>query len=463
MPCVSSRPRRGQVLLWVSLTLFASFAVFSLCIWQATRSRFDADPQLLAALQTAEIVEEPAAATDEEWPQWRGVRRDGVTVSRDLLIEWTAGDPKVIWEKDVSSYQGYSSFAVAAGRAYTMLRDGTDEAIVCWNIEDGSEVWRKSSPSGVANGDTLGGYGAGPRSTPTLHEGLLYSVGAAGHFQCRKADSGDLLWEKDLLKDYGASNLRWGTTFSPLVDGDLGYTNPGGSGGKSLVAFDRISGAEKWRSQDNPAGYSSPVAITIDGERQIIFFTGDSLVGVTATDGILRWRFPWATQHGVNAATPIPFRAKIDGKEQHFAFISSGYGKGCALVALVHKNDGFAAQRVFESNSLCSHFGSPIRVGDHVYGFNETNLVCLSLRTGKEKWKKSGFKKGTLLAVNGNLLVLGEDGKLALMKATPEEPPIISEAARVMGRRCWTMPVLAEGRLLLRDEENVRCLDLRKH
>ncbi len=323
-------------------------------------------------------------------------------------------------------------------------------------------------------------------------------MGAAGRFQCRVAATGRLVWEKDLLKEYRAPNLRWGTAFSPLVDGDLVFTNPGGPNGNSLAAFDRKTGEERWHSLDDPAGYSSPVAIDVEGERQIVFFTGHSLVGVTAKEGKLRWRFAWPTPNAVNAATPITFRALIDGKEQPFVFISSGYGKGCALVALVSQRGKIDAVRVFESNSFCSHFGSPVRVGDHVYGFNETKLVCLNLRTGKEIWGKNGFKKGSLLAVHdtldrptlgasaigllgsplgggpalasaallsardGYLLILGEEGKLALMKATPDEAAIVVEAPRLMGRRCWTMPVLADGRLLLRDEDKILCLDLRQ-
>jgi outer membrane protein assembly factor BamB len=497
MPNQNARPRRGHILLWVSVALFALFAALAVCMWFATRARFDADPNLVEALKTAEFVEDPAAAADAGWPQWRGPRRDGVVIVRDLPTEWPNGLTQ-LWEKDIADNEGYSAFAVAGGRVFTLVREGTNEVIVCWKLDDGTEVWRQTYPSGLSSKDNLGGYGAGPRSTPTVHDGLVYTVGAVGRFQCRKIADGELAWEKDLLKDYGAPNLRWGTAFSPLVDGDLVFTNPGGPDGKSLVAFDRRTGEEKWHSENDPAGYSSPIAIDADGERQIVFFTGSHLVGVTAREGTCRWRYPWQTPNDVNAATPIAFTAKIDGRAQHFVFISSGYGKGCALVALVKKEGQWQAERIFESNNFCSHFGSPVRIGDHVYGFNETTLVCLSLRTGEDRWKKNGFKKGTLLGVKAALappaqsaaavgllgspfglgpalaapplvssgaaylLVLAEDGRLALMPATPERAVILTEAARLMGRRCWTMPVLADGKLLLRDEDKIRCLDLHK-
>jgi hypothetical protein len=150
-------------------------------------------------------------------------------------------------------------------------------------------------------------------------------------------------------------------------------------------------------------------------------------------------------------------------RERQYLFISSGYGKGCALVALVRDSAGKdTAKAVFDSNLLCSHYGTPVRVGDHVYGFNESTLVCMSLRTGQVAWKKSGYKKGSLLAVGDHLLVLGEEGKLALLKASPEEMRVVAEDRRAMEHKCWSMPVLVDGRLLLRDDSVIRCLDLRK-
>jgi len=473
MPTSSTRPRRGQVLLRASLALFAGFAVFSACMWYSTRTRFVADADLTQELAKAEFVEEAAPPTGAGWPQWRGFRRDGVAFAPDLLTEWPSNGPPRLWSEDITGLDGFSTFAVAGDRAFTMGRKDDDEVVLCFRPDTGETVWEKRydprfDVGGKKSFDPAKErehleYGDGPRATPALDGGRVYTVGATGRLQCRRAEDGELLWEHSLLPEYGAPNLRWGFACSPLIDGGLVFVNPGGPGGKSLAAFDKESGKEVWKGQDDAAGYSSPVAITVEGERQIVFFTADSLVGVAARDGAARWRFRWDTEHGVNAATPIPFRAKVGGKERQYLFISSGYNKGCALVALVPKaGGGHDARAVFDSNFFCSHYGSPIRVGDHVYGFNETTLVCMSLRTGQVVWKQSGYKKGSLLAVGEYLLVLGEDGKLALLKASPEGPEVVAEDRRAMPHKCWTMPVLADGRLLLRDQDAIRCLDMRK-
>jgi outer membrane protein assembly factor BamB len=477
MPMSSTRPRRGQVLLRASLALFAGFAVFSVCMWYSTRTRFVADANLTEELAKAEFVEEPPPPTDAGWPQWRGFRRDGVAFAPDLLTEWPSNGPPRLWSEDITGLDGFSTFAVAGDRAFTMGRKNDDEVVLCFRPDTGETVWEKRydprfDVGGIKSfdpGEKRAGlqYGNGPRATPALDGGRVYTVGVTGQFQCRRVEDGELLWEHNLLTEYGAANPKWGFACSPLIDGGLVFVNPGGPAGKSLAAFDKESGKEVWKSQDDPAGYSSPVAITVEGERQIVFFTAHSLVGVAARDGALRWRFPWPTDFGVNAATPIPIRAKVGGKERHYLFITSGYKKGSALVALVPKaGGGHDARSVFESNLFCSHYGSPVRVGDHVYGFNESTLVCISLRTGKVRWElpgdRTGYKKGSLLAVNDYLLVLGEDGKLGLLKASPEGPEVVAEDRRAMRHKCWTMPVLVDGRLLLRDQDVIRCLDMRQ-
>jgi outer membrane protein assembly factor BamB len=457
-------PRSANLYLWAGVVLFVVFAGLAYGMWRSLQNRFISDEQLLRELGDAEFVEEPQPATND-WPQWRGVRRDGVAFSGPLRTDWPNGGPPELWNKDITDNEdnraAYSSFAVANGRVFTMLRKNEKEAIVCWNLDDGTEKWQEEYDPQLPKQIE---YGNGPRSTPTYYDGRLYTVGSTGRLQCRQADNGSLLWEHDLRGEYGAVMPRWGIAFSPLVDDQYVYTSPGGPNGMGFVAIDRVTGKEAWATQDEASGYSSPVAITVGGERQIVFFAAHHLVGLDPRSGALRWRYPWETFAEVNAATPVTFRTKVGGVERTYVLITSGYRRGCALIAILPESTGgFSARRVFESSRLQSHHGSPVRVGDHVYGFSETTLVCMSLRTGEVAWSKSGYKKGTLLAVGEYLLVLGEEGKLALLKATPSKDEVVVEAPRVMGRRCWTMPVLAEGRLLLRDEDKVRCLDMRQH
>ncbi|HEV3260820.1 MAG TPA: PQQ-binding-like beta-propeller repeat protein [Gemmataceae bacterium] len=456
MAAAAARRRGIGALGWVVVALLVLFG--AQVVYQkfyANHPRFTPDEGLIAELAAAEIEEEPPPSPASGWPQWRGLRRDGVAHEPDLLMAWPRSGPPKVWE--IPGGEGYSAFAVAGGRAYSMLQQNDRQAVVCWNAADGKELWRAPLEGAYSK------QFAGPRSTPTLDGDRLYAVSAGGQFACLTADTGHVLWKHDLLAEFHAANLEWGIAGSPLVDGDLVFVNPGGPNGHSVAAFHKSDGRLAWKALDDPAGYSSPVALTASGVRQVVFFTGAGAVGVAAADGKLLWRFPWLTDYGVNAATPLTFKARKGDEVLDYVFISSGYGKGCALVKIEGDGKvGFRARRVYEGNQMCNHFASPVRYHDHFYGLNEAKLTCMDVRTGQVKWERSGFQKGSLLRVDGYLLVLGEYGKLALMEATPEEPPDIASASPLGRRRCWTMPALADGKLYLRDETKVLCLKVRK-
>jgi outer membrane protein assembly factor BamB len=453
----SHRRSSGRGLMVVIVALLVVFvALAAYQKFQAEHNRFASDRELQAELDGARLIDQPAEAPTAEWPQWRGARRDGVAFCPDFLTEWPARGPARLWQADGA--EGYSSFAVADGRAYTMLRDGGQEVVLCLDAANGNELWRFSYECGYE--DHMGGRG--PRSTPSVDGDRVYTVGASGMFHCLTAAKGEKLWHHDLLAEFNAPRQQWGVAFSPLVEGDLVYTTPGGPNGNSLAAFDKKTGKLAWKALDDPAGYSSPVGMTVAGVRQIVYFTGDSAVGVAPSTGALYWRFPWPTSHNVNAATPIVFKVRQEDRELDYVFISSGYNQGCALLKIhADGKGGFEARRVYESNQMCSHFSSPVRRGEYVYGFNEAKLTCMDLRTGKVAWEQSGFNKGSLVVVGDYLVVLGEGGKLALVKATPEEYYEVA-TAQVFRKRCWTVPVLAEGKLFLRDEDHILCLKATK-
>jgi outer membrane protein assembly factor BamB len=450
----SRRQRSGRVLSYVIVTLLIFFiALVAYQKFYANRVLFFGDQSLQEELEAARLLDDPAAGPG--WPQWRGPRRDGVAFSADFLTDWPADCPARLWQVDGA--EGYSSFAVVDGRAYTMLREGGQEVVLCLDAADGKEVWRFPYDCRYSSG-----YGSGPRSTPSVDGGRVYTVGATGVFHCLDAARGEKLWRHDLLSEFNAPPQQWGIAFSPLVEGDLVYTTPGGPNGNSLAAFDKKTGALVWKALDDAGGYSSPIGMTVDGVRQIVYFTGDAAVGVAPDTGALYWRYPWPTDFKVNAATPIILRARQGERELDYVFISSGYGKGCALLKIhLDGKGGFEAKRVYESNQLCSHFSSPVRHGDYVYGFNEAKLTCMELRTGEVKWQQSGFNKGSLVVVGDYLIVLGEQGKLALAEATPQGYRALA-ASRPFQGRCWTVPVLADGKLFLRDEQQILCLDVKK-
>jgi outer membrane protein assembly factor BamB len=251
-------------------------------------------------------------------------------------------------------------------------------------------------------------------------------------------------------------------SFSPLIEGDLLLTNPGGSAGNSVVAFDKHSGQVVWHVLDDPAGYSSPIGVTAAGQRQVIVFTGASLVGLSPKDGRPFWRYRWQTTYEVNAATPIALAARSGDTTFDYVFISSDYGKGCALLKLeADESGGVRVQRVYESRRMKNHFSSTIRHGEQFYGFDDAHLTCMDVLSGRVRWKQGGFGKGSLTIADNHLFVLGEYGRLAVAEANPEGYQETASFQFSEGK-CWTVPVVANGRLYLRDLSRVICYDLRK-
>jgi outer membrane protein assembly factor BamB len=446
----------STTILRASVILFGLFAVqIAYQLYHAYRTRLEVDANLSNELAGAVFGADEAAPESAGWPQWRGPQRDGIVNMADLSTDWPKKGLPLLWEKPIGL--GYSSFAVKDGRLYSLFHEGDKEVVACWSVENGEEVWRHPYDC-HADVDY-----PGPRSTPTLDGDRVYTVGSDGTLLCLDSATGSPRWQKDLLREFHASAPKWGVAFSPLVDGELVFTSPGGPNGNSLAAFNKLTGELVWKCLDEPAGYSSPIAAIIAGTRQVLFFMGRSLVAVRADNGELCWRCPWETAYDVNAATPLVFTARRGEKNVHYVFISSGYGRGCALLKIAAKADGsFKAKVVYTGKQMCCHFASPVRRGDYLYGIDDSRLSCLNLRTGKVMWSRSGIQKGSLLCVNDYLLVLSEEGQLLLLDAVPEKRAPIAEARPFRGGRCWTMPVVAEGKLFLRNEQQMKCFDLRK-
>jgi outer membrane protein assembly factor BamB len=443
-------------ILWASLILFVLFGVQIAYQVYHSRNHLEVDADLSAELAEAVLIEDEPATDSVGWPQWRGPRRDGVVQLADFSTDWQEKGPPLLWEQPIGL--GYSSFAVKDDFFYSLFQEGDKEVVGCWRVEDGKEVWRFPYECRAHVSDY-----PGPRSTPTLDGDRVYTVGSDGKLLCLDAASGSPHWQHDLLRDFRALSPKWGVAFSPLIDGDLVFTSPGGANGNSLAAFNKITGDLVWKKLDEPAGYSSPIAVTIGDTRQILFFMGRNLVAVRASDGERCWCYPWATSYDVNAATPMVFRARHGDKTLHYVFISSGYGRGCALLKIEPLvSGGFQAKKVYTGKQMCSHFASPVRRGEYLFGIDDSRLTCMNLRTGKVMWTRSGINKGSLLRINDFLLILGENGKLDLLQASEEKFAPKAEARPFRGVRCWTMPVVAGGRLFLRDERQMKCFDLKK-
>jgi outer membrane protein assembly factor BamB len=409
---------------------------------------YRSDKKLVEELRQATLPAVAPQASTSDWPEWRGPNRDGLSTESGLLAAWPPEGPRVVWEAPTG--MGYSAPIVAGGKVYLLIQDGENEAVVCWNAADGKEIWRHRYPALFTNPES----GAGPHGTPVIDGDKIYSVGATGIFFCLDAGTGKPLWSHDLLKEAKIANQEYGVSFSPLIEGDLVITMPGGPDGYSIAAYDKKDGQLVWKSLDDRAGYSSPVAATIAGKRQLVVLTAESILGVSPADGKLLWRYPWPLFKDCNIATPI-----VMGD---YVFVASGYSKGCALLHITSAAGGLAceAKPVYEHNRFRSRFSTPVLYKDHLYGFDEFFLVCMDLRSGKVLWKKRGFNEGSLTIAEGKLYILGEQGLLALADASTEKYQERS-SCMVFNKKCWTVPVLAGGKLYVRDEQSIRCLDVK--
>ena len=381
-----------------------------------------------------------------DWPQWLGPDRTGISTETGFLKTWPKNGPEVLWQKNLGV--GFSGISVADGRVFTMFAKGDDEFVVCLNEESGEEIWRFRT--GGMYEEWQGGDG--PRSQPTVDGDRVYVLGAEGRLYALNAGNGEAIWSVNLVDGLGGRLPRFGFSTSPLVEGDFLYLEAATRGG-TFLALRRDDGKVAWASQNDVASYSSPIAVDLAGARQVIYFSGDALVGLSPADGSLYWRYPWKTSYDLNIATPIfvpPDRI----------FISSGYDHGAALLRIQAGGGGFSVTRVWESRRMKNHFGTSVLVGDYLYGFDNAILKCIEAQTGKEQWKHRGYGKGALMFADGHLLLLSDDGRLALARATPdgfEE----KAGAQVLSGRSWTMPTLANGRVFVRDMRKIVCLDLR--
>ena len=400
---------------------------------------------LIWALSHGTSYAEPADDCSRDWPQWRGPNRDGISPASHLIKEWPEGGPEEVWRQPLG--EGYSGVSIAGARAYTMYVKGQDERVVCLDAVDGSEVWSQRTGAKFMDGS-----GNGPRSTPSVDGERVYVLGASGELAALEAATGHVIWQHNLRRKFRSQRPGWGFTSSPLVEDDLVLLEGGGLEGRALMAFDKGSGEVVWMTGSDPIGYSSPISVDVHATRQILFFTGAALVSVAPSSGQAYWRHAWPNRHGVNPATPV-FVAP-DG-----VFVSSGYGTGGALLQITSTADGLGVDEVWFSKRMKNHFSTSVYHEGHIYGFDDAILKCVSAETGAEAWKTRRYGKGTLILADGHLVVLGDSGRLALVRANPAGH-VEASSAQVLSGTCWTSPSLAQGRLYLRNMEEILCLDV---
>ena len=380
-----------------------------------------------------------------DWPQWRGANRDGISKETGLLKQWPAGGPPLVW-KATGAGGGYSSFSITDGRLYTMGLRGDREYIIAFSVATGKEVWATPHGSAFRND-----RGDGPRGTPTVDGDKLYALGGSGDLSCLDAKTGRSIWTMNVLSKFGGSNIKWGISESPLVIGEKVLVNAGGPGA-SIVALKRTDGSLIWKSQSDEAGYSSAIQVDVGGVTQVVFFTGSRAVGLDLRDGRLLWEYSRPSNDVANVATPVARLNRV--------FISSDYGTGGGVVEI--KADG-KAQEVYFTKDMRNHHSSTVLVGDHLYGFSSSILTAMRFDTGEIAWRDRSVGKGSLVYADGSLYCFSENGVVGLVEATPT-------AYREKGRfqikqgslPTWTHPVVAGGRLYLRDQDTIYAFDVKE-
>ncbi len=384
-------------------------------------------------------------ANNANWPQWRGPNRDGVSKETGLLKQWPAEGPPLVW-KAAGAGNGYSSFSIANGKLITMGLRGDREFVVAFDVATGKQAWATSHGSAFRND-----RGDGPRGTPTVDGDRVYALGGSGDLSALDVRTGKVVWTKNILKEFGGENITWGISESPLVVGNKLLVNPGGPGA-SIVALNKSDGSLIWKSQSDRAGYSSAIPVEANGATQVVFFTHQRAVGLDLKDGKFLWEYARPANRTANAATPIARGNRV--------FISSDYGTGGGVVEI--KPDG-TAQEVWFTRDVRNHHSSSVLVGDHLYGFSSSILMAVKFDTGEIAWRDRSVGKGSLVYADGRLYCFSERGVMGLVEATPtgyvERGRFRIEAGSL---ETWTHPVVAGGRLYLRDQDTIYAYDVRQ-
>lgn len=413
----------------------------------------------LAALMTG-LGCRHARAVD--WTQFRGPNHDGSTPEK-ILTKWPESGLPQMWKAPMQD--GFSALTVGGGKVFTLVTrefEGADQEVcLALDANSGHELW--SMPLGIAEYDNGGNKGTpdnsggdGPRSTPTYDDGKVYTYSSRMVLQCFDATTGKQVWGCNIIREHAGRNIHWESAASPLIDGDLVYIAGGGIG-QSLMAFDKKNGHMVWKGQDDKMTQSTPVAATILGVRQIIFYTQSGLVSVAPKTGAVLWRFPY--QYSTSAAiSPV-----VSGD---MVYCSAGYGVGSSVCRISKTGEGFTATRIWyqPANVLASHWSTPVCENGYIYGlfgqakFGKAPLECVNMATGQIMWSKSGFGPGGVTLVNGHVLALSDAGDLVLVQATPAS---YTEDARshVLSGKCWNYAAISNGRIYARSTKEGVCLE----
>ena len=395
-----------------------------------------------------------------QWPQWGGPQRDFKSEASGLADTWPAAGPTRVWHRELG--EGYSGLIVDGDTLFTMYRRGSDEYTIALNAHDGATLWEYGIPSPTT--EEMDYYGPGPHATPLVVGSYVYSAGANADLHCFDRLTGKVIWHHALLSEYARTIPAYGHTCSPLAYKNLIITSVIGQNEPEqiLAAFDAQTGALVWenrslrRERSLHADYSSPIIIEFQGQPQLVFFTNEQLAGLNPDTGELLWQHPTPGQNGVNISTPV-----FDGKD--ILFCSGAYSSGARAVRLTKASGRTVPDELWYTPKMRVHHGNVVLLGKHVYGstgdFGAAFFACLELETGKLAWRARGFSKANSVWADGRLILLDEDGQLALTTVDPKGLAVHSKC-QVTERVSWTGPTLVGKTLYLRDRRHLTAMDV---
>jgi outer membrane protein assembly factor BamB len=415
-----------------------------------------------ATNQDGPTATEPVDLTQtsvDDFPQFLGPQRLGVLPQARLSGDWNARPPREVWRRRIGGMgatgkrgdAGWGGFAVVGNFAITQEQQDDKECVVCYRVSDGARLWLHADP--VRFAVSMGG--PGPRATPTIAEGRVYTVGATGILNCLDGANGQPIWSVNILEDNEAENLNHGVTASPLVVDNQVIVCPTGVDGKSLAAYDRETGRRLWRGGAHQASYGSPVLTELCGVRQVLLYNSDGVTSHAVDSGQVLWHFPWTNSQQVHSSQPIP---NAGGEGQ--VFVSTEYGKGCALVRVEHAVGGrWSVKAVWKSKGMKTKFSTAVQHQGFIYGLDQDTLACLDLATGEVRWREGRYEYGQIILAGDLLLIQAEDGEVVLVEPNPAG---LRELGRIraLSSKTWNTPTLAGRFLLVRNDKEAACYEL---
>jgi len=385
-----------------------------------------------------------------DWPQWRGTNRDGVT--RDFVTPstWPAA-LKEIWKVTVG--EGHSSPVTTEGRIYVLARQGEDEVVLCLEASTGKQLWRASYPAAYTMNPAATGHGKGPKSTPVVSDGRLFTFGINGVLSCFDARSGALKWRKEFSKLYPNTSPLYGTAMSPIVANGLCIVHVGGHDKGALTAFEVETGAVKWANAEDGPAYSSPVLATLAGEQQLVTYTQSHVVGISATSGKLLWKIANKVPYDVTSVSPVVYKDLV---------IFSIYEKGIGAVRLSKQGGGLVPQEVWRNAAYESYMNTPVLAGNRLAGFSykkKGQFFCLDVDTGKMLWESAGRmgENAAILSAGDLFFCLTDDAKLFVLRSSATSFAPVKEY-QVATSPTWAHPVLMGNRILIKDKTSLAAL-----